>query len=341
MSFPSLPGWAVPPLSPREATFEGRGFEDCEDGVRRHLEAALGAFVAGVGEARREADDEALARRLRERFDDLWVGIAFEGAGCHRAALDLLTPWPSRRLEAFTHGAGRDHDYIASVGAGLALARLPWGLSRLDAYMASLDPLLAWCVPDGAGFYHGIFHHRRYADGLKKAPGTFGDAEARLFDAGLGRSFWWVHGASPRRIRRAVDRFPAHRREELWFGVGLASAYVGGVDAETLRALVDEAGDEAQSLRAGIPFACRLRQKGGNPSELTELAARTLLGTSGDAAADRVAGLAEEILGEGLPETAAATDAYSRLRQRLEESFDEDDPRTSTWDSREALLAAG
>jgi enediyne biosynthesis protein E3 len=318
----SISSRLVPRLSPGAASFERRGFEPCEPEARRHLEAALGAFVAGVNAAREEGDDDALAGRLRQSHSSHLVGFAFEGAGAERAARDLLTPWPSRRLETFTHGAAADHDYIATVGAGLVLAMLPWGPRLLHRYMSALDPLLAWCVADGVGFHHGLFRHRVWVESCAAAPRHFAPFARQLFDAGLGRSLWWVKGASPRRIRLAIDRFAAERRPDLWFGVGLACSYAGGVEAETLRALLAEAGSARIDLLAGVPFACRLRQKAGNPSAATELAAQVLLASDADTAASLLADLANATSREtGTDEATLRFGGYAQLRRRLAQAL--------------------
>lgn len=314
----------LPGVSPLEAGFERRGFAPCEPELQRHLEAAVGAFIAGFNLAREDGDDELLAGRLRRSHGPHLVGFAFEGAGAERATRDLLSLGRSRRLEAFTHGAAADHDYIATVGAGLALARLPWGARLLHRTMNALDPRLAWCAADGVGFYHGVFRHRTWIERCAAPPRFLSPFTRRLFDAGLGRSLWWVQGASPRRIRAAVDRFAAARRPELWFGVGLACSYAGGVDAGTLHALLAEAGPARADLLAGVPFACRLRQKGRNPSAATELAARELLETDADTGAALLAALAEATLRETSGNEATLRyGSYEQLRRRLAEALAE------------------
>ena len=57
------------------------------------------------------------------------VGFAFEGVGLSYALRDLLAPWrqPAEPAARLPRGPGRDHDYIVAVGAGFAVARLPWG----------------------------------------------------------------------------------------------------------------------------------------------------------------------------------------------------------------------
>jgi hypothetical protein len=302
-------------IDPTEASFQKRGFGACDPDARTRLEAMIRAFVDGYNQSLVIPDGATLAGALHRQFDDHHVGFAFEGVGMYLALLDLLLPGRVSSLRRFTDGAGRDHDYIASVGAGFAVARAPWGLRALDSFLAKLDPQVGWCVASGYGFHQGFFHHRHFIEGAANPPTALGNYGRDLFDSGLGRSMWWVLGGDPLRIRRAIDRFPAARRAELWSGVGVACAYAGAVTAEGLRELHQLAARYQPDLLSGVPFAARLRQKGRNYSAATDLACQVLLGMTTDEAADKAAAAA----GEAAPELQGRgiTAAYSCARKRL------------------------
>jgi len=302
-------------ISPEEASFAVRGFEVPDARLCHRLEGILETFIAGYNLAIRTADTEELARRLHESFDDDHVGFAFEGVGLALALHDLLTPGKSTRLAGFLNGAGRDHDYIIAVGAGFAVARLPWGLRNLHRYLKTLDPLLAWCVPDGFGFHQALFHHVRYVDGAEEPPKTLGPFGARLFDSGVGRALWWVKCGHPAAIGSAIDRFPESRRSELWGGVGVAAAYAGGASATALEKLGALSGQYQADFLSGLPFAARLRQKGRNYSEITEMACRVLLGLSTDEVA-AMAEAAEAAIG-GQAEADAISNTFDMARRYL------------------------
>ena len=142
-------------LSPADVAFGTRGIV-CADAQRRaNLEEILRIFVSGYNTALRGNDPAAVSRQLTGEFDSHHVGFAFEGAGMCYALFDLLAPWSKSRLRAFTDGAGCKHDYIATVGAGFAVARVPWGRWLLKGYLRRLDATVAWCVIDGYGFHQG------------------------------------------------------------------------------------------------------------------------------------------------------------------------------------------
>jgi enediyne biosynthesis protein E2 len=88
---------------------------------------------------------------------------------------------------------------------------------------------------------------------------------------------WWVYGADPESIARAISRFPSHRRAEMWTGIGTAVAYAGAGVAENAVQLCALAGAYRLDLLSGIPFAAHMRHKGGNTAEWTERVCSELL----------------------------------------------------------------
>ena len=303
-------------INVKEASFDRRGFDACGPVLRAKLEGMLLAFIDGYHLALKNSHPEMLAEKLRAQFDDHHVGFAFEGVGMCLALFDLLALSKHSRMRAFTDGAGSAHDYIVTVGAGFACARVPWGLRAMDGYARKLDPLIAWCVPDGYGFHQGFFHHKRFIDTAAEPPASFTGYSRELFDSGIGRSLWWVKGANPERIREAIDAFPKARRPELWSGVGVAASYAGGVAADDLLGLRQLSGPYRADFLTGVPFAARLRQKGGNHSPVTNLACRVLLDMTADEAADLIASTADDVARDVAGMTGV-TAGYALVRQRL------------------------
>jgi hypothetical protein len=306
-------------IRPQEASFAARGFEVSDPGLSRKLETMLESFIAGYNHAVRISDPVALSEQLYKEFDSHHVGFAFEGIGLWLALVDLLVPGKATRLNDFLKGTGRDHDYIIAVGAGFAIARLPWGPRVMDRYLRTLDPFIAWCVPCGYGFHEGFFNHHRFFERAQEPPRSLSVLGKQLFDSGLGRALWWVECADPIRIKCAIDRFPERRRAELWAGIGIASSYAGGIDAGRLRMLHELAQPCDADFLSGLPFSARLRQKAGNYSEATDLACRVLLGMSTDETADMAeaaaAAVRHQVKGEGI------TAAYDLVRKHLVTEF--------------------
>jgi hypothetical protein len=313
-------------ISLRSASFAELGFAPCDATVRGRLEKILETFIHGYNLALAIADPHLLADTLRRQLDAYHVGFAFEGAGMWYALGDLLAPWRPSRLRAFLEGPGSDHDYIAAVGAGFALARLPWGRWLWAPYARRLDPLVVWCLPDGYGFHEGIFHPRRYLEGRAEPPGVLPEFARQLFDSGLGRSLWWSQGAEPLRIARAIDAFPEARRPEMWCGIGVAATYAGAREGsagdDALRELRDLAGPFRDDFLSGVPFATRMRQKGRNPSAVTDRACELLLGVTAGEAGDWIVATVERVLAdESVPREVRLRDSYLLVRRRLVEEL--------------------
>lgn len=267
-------------LSPKEASFSRRDFPGSSSSSRDHLESVIRTFIEGYNMAVAEADTVRLARRLDSSFSPAFVGFAYEGVGLYFGLTDLLIPRSESRLNAFTHSVGERHDFITSVGAGFAIARMPLGLRRLESYQKTLDPMTAWCLADGYGFHEGFFHWKRFVGGRQSSPESLNLQNRRLFDAGVGRAMWWVYGADVASIASAISRFDGERQHEMWAGIGTALAYAGGASPAASSQLLDLAGAYRFDLLSGIPFAAHMRDKGRNSAEWTDEACSELLNMS-------------------------------------------------------------
>ncbi|HEX6909104.1 MAG TPA: DUF1702 family protein [Longimicrobium sp.] len=297
-------------IAPAEATFARRGFTSADPAVRARLERVGFTFLDGYHAALEAEDGHDLARRL-DAAAPVVRGFAFEGAAMALALLDLLTPWRRDRIAAFLRGPAAPHAYLVHVGAGWALARLRRPFRDVRPGM---DPLLGWLVADGYGFHEGYFHPRRFADGCA-VPGRLSGYALRAFDQGLGRSLWFIHGADPVRIAKAIARFPVPRREGLWSGAGLACAYAGGALGDEAKELAAAAGADRAALAQGAAFAAEARRRAGNPAAHTDRACRILCGLSAERAAAVTAAARDGLAPRGtLP-------AYGVWRMRIQDHF--------------------
>jgi hypothetical protein len=268
------------------------------------------SFLRGYQLALATKDSRELVSQL-DLLDAETVGFSYEGAAMGLALLDLMTPWNKDRWLCFVQGGGAKHVYMAHVGLGWALARLQrWrkGHPRL------VDPLLRWLAVDGYGFHEGYFHWPRFMRD-RKLPERLSGYSRRVFDQGLGRSFWFVNGADVKRIVSTIATFPAARQEDLWSGVGLACSYAGGVDAAAVKALSAAAPAFRKQLAQGACFAAKTRQRAANPAAHTEAACRILCGMSADDAAE-----VTDIELKDLPRDGELP-AYEIWRQRIQAHF--------------------
>lgn len=305
-------------ISEAVASPEARGFAVDSPAVSEHLGRIGRTFLAGYHatlETHGRGGPDALARRL-DGFETGWRGFAFEGAGMALALLDYLTlpraAGPCTRLRRFVEGPAWKHRYLLHVGAGWTLARVP---RRLAPFLRRMEPRYRWLPVDGYGFHHGYFGWRRSVR-RQRVPRRLRGYARRAFDQGLGRSLWFVFGASPERIGAALDAFPEARRRDLWSGVGLAATFAGGVAPEAFARLRGLAGPWVQDLAQGAAFAAEARLAADDPPPHLEAAARTLCGVGAATAAELTRRAGESA--EDAPEDSGEP-LYERWRRRTRE----------------------
>jgi hypothetical protein len=203
---------------------------------------------------------------------------------------------------------------MVHVGAGWAAARIPWIRRNFEGYLRQFDPLLCWLAVDGYGFHQGFFHGATHIRRQVSVDRLLPYAR-RAFDQGLGRSLWFVEGASISQIKTTIDSFEAPRHADLWSGVGLACAYAGGADGGMLKDLRDAGRRYVPEIAQGMAFAAKTRQRAGILTAHTDLACRVLCGTS----ATECACITDECLVD-LPAEGDAP-RYERWRQRIQQRF--------------------
>jgi hypothetical protein len=264
-------------ISPREVDFEYRGFHLGNSSVRKRLEHVAGVFLFGYSTGLEQSQDDEIARTIA-RIDPETSGFAYEGAAMALALRDHLG-FRGSRIRRFMAGAGERHTYMALVGAGWALARIPWLRRSPEPVLSDFDPLLRWLAIDGYGFHEGFFRTRHFV-GERHLPGGLTATGRRVFDQGLGRSLWFSQCADEHRIAGVIHGFAMGRWDDLWTGVGLAAGYAGGLGRGALETLASAAQQRRSKLALGAAFAAKARQRAGNPAPQTELACSIFGGLS-------------------------------------------------------------
>ncbi|GAA2868446.1 enediyne biosynthesis protein [Actinoplanes cyaneus] len=300
-----------------ETSLSVRGFHYKNAQAKERLEEVGKSFLKGfalAAESRRPGDAETGLDEMTTAFR----GFAYEGAAMALAIRDAIPIGGRRHVEEFLAGPGDPHVYMAYVGVGWAMARVPrlfW--SGLHAP----DPLLRWLVLDGYGFHQAYFKTAAYVDGQtrhERFPWPAGGPQwyaARVIDQGVGRAMWFVAGTDARRLHEMISRFPESRRSDLYSGAGLAATYAGGADEEELRWLLDAAGPYAGDLAQGSSFAAGARVRAGLVVPGTEVGTRVFCGCSAaEASAINDAALA------GL-DHAGPLPAYEQWRQRIKDTY--------------------
>lgn len=267
-------------LSPEEASFQRRGFPVTDERRRDRLEEIGRVFISGYNKALAggSARGDRSLEHLRSELEDVpgvLQGFAYEGAAMGLCVSDAL-PWtPSGRFQAFLSEAGDRHDYLMHVGAGWAMARLPWRRRRI---LRSLDPLLAWLAVDGWGFHDVYFAPSRLGKGsASREPG-----HRSAYDQGAGRAVWFIGGGNMEAALALISEQDESRHADLLSGLALAVTYTGLIGPAELQALKSHgemsSARPAAAIAQGAAFAVEARCRAGNLGDASAAACLALTG---------------------------------------------------------------
>lgn len=301
---------------PAEVKFERRGFTASSATQQANLEKVGTKFLEGFDyglTGRGLADIGAALEGVETPFR----GFAYEGCAMGLAVRDALLPARQHWVRDFIAGPGAPHIYMAYIGVGWAMARLP--VIRWRSVMPR-DPLLRWLALDGYGFHQAYFKTKQYVTGQHQTrlpiwqPSGYAN---RAIDQGIGRALWFVNGSDVRRVAGVIGGFAADRHADLWSGAALASVYAGGVDEADLELMRSLAGEYASHGAQGAAFAAKARLLAGLATPHTEMATQVWCGMP----ALKAAALTDDAL-EVLQEPETDVPTFERWRERIRQNFE-------------------
>ena len=302
-----------------DVTFAARGFSIPESETTRALEQIPQTVIAGFEWGIDCRGLWELERRLSLVAPEL-RGFAYEGATMACTVLDAMDR--GKRTRDLLRGPGLPHLFLAYIGIGFAMARLPRPLWRKvvpDLEGVRYHPAITWLAVDGYGFDRAYFHPERWVAGQRSPePYPWQDTPSyfpRAFDQGLGRALWFIHGADVKAVASAVRRFAGRRHPDLWSGVGLAATFAGGATPADLAWLRAEAGAQAPELALGAALAVMAKAAAGHVDDRAAQAVHALGDLSATAAVTLVE-TSSTSAGEAGPEPE-----YERWRSRIRAHF--------------------
>ena len=299
-----------------EVTFERRGWTAVEPTRQANLEKVGRKFLEGFeyGMADRQlADIESSLETVEPAFR----GFAYEGCAMALAVRDGIRPSGRHWVRDLLASRGANHVYMAYIGVGWAMARLPKLRWRA---IEPHDPLLRWLALDGYGFHQAYFRTQQYVWGQRqdRIPGWEPHWYAsRVADQGMGRALWFVNGSDVQRVASTIEAFPQSRRGDLWSGASLASVYAGGADAGELSDMVRLAGPYRSYAAQGAAFAAKARLLAGLVTPGTELGVKVHC----DMSVEEAAAVTDEAI-DGLPSDEGDTPRFEIWRERIRSRFE-------------------
>jgi hypothetical protein len=228
-------------------------------------------FQASTMTASETADDATLITLL-EQNDKTFISIAYEASAMERALLDFnANDFALLHWQAFLKHAP-EHSTQIHIGLGWAIAKRRIALEHVEAAIESHQ------IPrvlDGTGYCEGTFKQRIAVKDMK-TPEWLNDNLRRGYDQGLGRSLWYTAKAEPETLTNLIAPFAEERKQDLWRGVGIALAYVGGCDEETLQQLKTLSGAYVSDLAVGVTLATLSRKTANTINVDMELTCRVI-----------------------------------------------------------------
>ncbi|MFD1051215.1 DUF1702 family protein, partial [Kibdelosporangium lantanae] len=135
-------------------TFTKRGFPVTPSAATEHLKSIPQAVLCGFEWGIDTHDQWELEHRLNVVRPDL-LGFAYEGATMACTVLDAMRGGTGRKTAELLNGPGAPHIFLAYIGIGFAMARLPRALWRKivpDLEPSPYHPTMSWLAVDGYGF---------------------------------------------------------------------------------------------------------------------------------------------------------------------------------------------
>jgi hypothetical protein len=147
-----------------KVSFNGRGFPVTPSDVTTRLEAVPDAVICGFEWGIDTHNQWEVERRL-SIVDPELLGFAYEGVTMAFTILDAMGPGRGRRTRDFLLGPGQPHIFLAYIGIGFAMARLPrplWKKVLPDLSGSAYYPTMSWLAVDGYGFDRAYFDTDRW-----------------------------------------------------------------------------------------------------------------------------------------------------------------------------------
>ena len=251
-----------------------------------------------------ELNDDALIAYL-ETTDTSFRSIAYEGASMARGLLDISKGTSLDHWSAYMVRTG-DHAVQVYIGLGWALAQRQ---APVFSFIKDLSPLVQARVLDGYGFYDGTFRNRTIVRD-KIIPEEIKGNDLRAYDQGLGRCLWYMSKGNTAQAVKLVEGFTDDRKPDLWRGIGIAAAYVGGMDEAMLTALLNAASPYQIQLATGAALLARARSRADTPNSDAELTCRLWCNMSADEAV--------ALMDRTEPTRDISADSYIEWMRRIE-----------------------
>ncbi len=212
--------------------------------IAENIETVVSTFQKGRTLSEQELGLDELITELN-KFEPRYRSVAFEGASMGVALANSIEAW-----KVYAEKTAK-HTTQVHIGLGWAIAE---GQLNLASTLSKIEPAMQVKVLDGFGYWNGLFQ-RRATIRTQQIPENITPEYQSGFDQGVGRAIWYATKGEVDKVVNIINHFSEDRRPNLWQGIGVASAYVGGCSDELITELKSAAGEFKTNLEKGIEAA--------------------------------------------------------------------------------------
>jgi hypothetical protein len=205
--------------------------------------------------------------------------IAYESASMAIALKNFEADTFPHEWLLFVNGPAAAHQAQVYVGLGWAIAKFNFPFLKA---IEKLESQFYLRIADGCGYYDGSFKYRQTVIN-QQLPVYLPVTAMPMYDQGIGRSIWYTEKADIHKMHSKIETFAADRHANLWRGIGIAVAYVGGCNDEDLKTLLKYAAANGFQLACGAALAARSRTMAKTMTADTDCCSRLWFGLTADA----------------------------------------------------------
>lgn len=232
--------------------------------------------IQSIFKSVQQQDLEVLTDQYLESFENSFQSVAYEAAAMTAGLIDIEQQDISfTRWNKILSGNGQKHATQIHIGLGWAFAQSNINPLR---HIASFDPFNYYRIFDGYGYYEGFFRKRKAL--TNREIFTSSDVIAQnAYYQGLGRSLWYSCKADIAFASSTISSFPQQFQKDMWRGLGIAIAYVGGCNTALLTDIVKTVGVYRPQLAAGVAMGTISRIKSDSLANEFTFPCEIILGT--------------------------------------------------------------
>jgi Protein of unknown function (DUF1702) len=184
-----------------------------------------------------------------------FASIKYECAAYELAYTDLKRNAPLTRYIQLFAAKGTEHRFHLQIGLGWAFAKAE---INPELYIAFLQNHQLQLIVDGIGYYYALFKNRKTIV-EKMMPPIIASEYYTHFYQGIGRRLWYLCKGNLDVLQHSLLGFEQKNLASLWYGIGVASAYVGGCSDIALHQLMNLTAQYKTHFSAGAAMACYSR----------------------------------------------------------------------------------